>query len=706
MTNDASPDFSRLLSPRGIAIVGASTDLNRIGGQPVRQLTEFGYAGRVYPVNPKYTEIKGLPCYPDLASVPRPCDVAIIAVAARHAAAAVEQCGAAGIPFAIVFSAGFREVGGEGIELEREFKAAVARSGVRVVGPNCIGVMNLRERIYMGFGPGFHNPNLRSGPVAFVSQSGGFAFSVVGLVDVQGIGFNYIVSGGNEADVGTLDLLDHFLDCDDVEVVVSYMEGVTDGARLRAIGRKALERGKPILIWKAGNTGIGRMAATSHTASMTADYTFYRTAFREGGFVEVRDSDDLADGVRAFLGRKLPKGKRVGLITTSGGSGVLMADQCDADGLAVPPFEEATLDRLRAIMPSFSAFANPADFTAELSGKHELFNSGLGIVLDDPNTDMVVARYGAVQGANSHVWAQGLADLCARTEKPVILAWSRAVDLNAQSIAILERARVPWVLTPLRATHAAGMLSQFATKVRALRSGVPERPIARQALDLPAGAATLGERRSKACLAAYGIPTVRELMLPAEPAQNLASLDIRYPVAVKIDSPDLPHKTEAGAVRLNVADAAALAQAIREVVANARAYRPDARIEGVLVQEMATGTEALMGAVNDPFFGPVVLFGAGGIATELLKDVAHRFAPFGIETAREMIDEIRLAPLFKGYRGRPKLDVDALAQALVRLSLLIADHSDRIAEVDVNPVFVREAGAGIVAADALVVTRA
>jgi len=705
MSQNARPDFSRLLSPRGIAVVGASTDLTRIGGQPVRQLTEFGYAGRVYPVNPKYIELKGLPCYPDLASVPKPCDVAIVAVAARHAAAAVEQCGAAGIPFAIVFSAGFREVGGEGIELEREFKAAVARSGVRVVGPNCIGLMNIPERIYMGFGPGFHNPNLRSGPVAFVSQSGGFAFSVVGLVDVQGIGFNYIVSGGNEADLGTLDLLDHFLDRDDVEVVVSYMEGVDDGRRLRDIGRKALEVGKPILLWKAGNTGIGRMAATSHTASMTADYTFYRTAFREGGFVEVRDSDDLADCVRAFLGRKLPKGRRVGLITTSGGSGVLMADQCDAEGLEVPPFEDRTLDRLRAVMPSFSAFANPADFTAQLSGNHALFNQGLSIVVEDANTDMVVARYGAVQGVNSDQWAQGLVDVCATTDKPVLLAWSRPVDLGAKSIDILTRHRVPWVLTPLRAAHAAGMLSQFAAKRRALRTQAPERTVPQAALDLPAGGGTLGERRSKACLAAYGIPVVREVVLPADGSQDCTTLDIAYPVAVKIDSPDLPHKTEAGAVRLNVTGPAQLAQAVGEVVANARRYKPDARIDGVLVQEMAAGTEALIGAVVDPYFGPVVLFGAGGVATELLKDVSHRFAPFDVQTAREMIAEIRLAPLFHGYRGRPPLDVEALAATLSRLSWLIADHAGRIAEVDVNPVFVREAGKGVVAADALIVTK-
>ncbi len=699
-----SPEFSRLLNPRAVAVVGASADLDRIGSQPVRFLTEYGFAGQVYPVNPKYTELAGNRCYPDLASVPKPCDVAIVAVAARHVAATITQCGAATIPFAIVFSAGFREIGGEGIALEQDLKAAIAASGVRVVGPNCIGIMNVAGRAYMGFGPGFRNPDLRQGPVAFVSQSGGFAFSVVGLVDAQGIGFRYIVSGGNEADLGTLDFLDHFLDRDDVEVIVSYIEGIADGRRLRAIGRKALEKRKPILVWKAGNTGIGRTAATSHTASMTADYTLYRAAFHEGGFVEVRDSDDLADCIRAFLGRKLPRADRIALLTTSGGSGVLMADRCDEAGLVLPPLQPGTLERLRAIMPAYSTFANPADFTAQLSGNYQLFNEGLRIVLDDPNADQVIIRYGAVQGGNSHLWARDLADACATTEKPVLVVWGRPPDPNAESLAILARHRIPWCLTPARTAHAAGVLHQFAARIASLRTPNRVRPLPRIALDLPAADGALGEYRSKRLLAAYGVPCVEEVLIPVERLNDLAELPLRFPVAVKVESPDLPHKTEAGAVRLGVGDLPSLERAAQDVIASARAFAPAARIEGLIVAEMVTGLECIMGAVCDRYFGPVVLFGVGGITTELIQDVAYRFAPFDAQTGREMIEDIRLAPLFKGYRGRPALDVTALAGALSRLSWLIADHADRIVEIDVNPLFVRADGQGVVAADALIVT--
>lgn len=699
------PEFSRLLSPRGIAVVGASTDLTRLGSQPIKFLTEFGYAGGVYPVNPKYGDIAGLPCYPDVLSLPGPCDVAIIGTPAAHVASTVRQCGQAGIPFAIIFTAGFREIGGDGVRLEAELKQAIAESGVRCVGPNCIGIMNVPQRVYMGFGPGFNNPKLRPGPVAFVSQSGGFAFSVVGLVDAQAIGFRYIVSAGNEADLGTLDFLEHFVERDDIEVVVSYMEGIADGKRLRDIGRRALERRKPILVWKAGNSGIGRAAATSHTASMTADYALYREAFREGGFIQVQDSDDLADYVRAFSARKLPRGNRIGLLTTSGGSGVLMADCCDAAGLTLPPFQSGTLEQLRAIMPAFSTFANPADFTAQLSGQYALFNQGLAIVLDDANVDQVAIRYGSVEGGKSALWAQGIAELSDRTDKPLLVSWGRPPDLNAESLQTLDKHRVPWFVTPLRTARAAGVLHEFAAKVASLRPANFTRAIEPQALPLPGAGETLGEHRSKQCLAAYGIPVAKEVFIAADAIDATTAIDLNFPVAVKVESADIPHKTEAGAVALGLVDLASAKDAARRVLAAARSHSPQARIDGVVMAEMQTGLEVIVGAVRDPYFGPVVMFGLGGITTELLKEVSYRFAPFDAHTAREMIEELRFAPLFKGYRGRPPLDIEALADLIARVSCLIADHADRIAEIDVNPVFVREEGEGVAAADALIVLR-
>ncbi len=713
MSGDAQTpqrDFTRLLNPRAVAIVGASPDAKRIGGQPIPILLESGFGGGIYPVNPKYRKIGELACYPDVASVPKLCDLALIAVAAPLVPEVIMQCGAAGIPFAIVFSAGFREVGAEGAALEAKLKDAIAASGVRVIGPNCIGAMNLVDRVYCGFGVGFRNPNLKRGPVAFVSQSGGFAYSVVALADHEGMGFNYIVSAGNEVDVTTLDLAADFLERDEVEVVVVYLEGVNDGRRLREIGARALELGKPILIWKAGNTAVGRAAAESHTASMTAGYELYRTAFREGGFIEIRDVHDLVDIARAFLGKRLPRGPNIAIITTSGGSAVLMADECDRHGLRLPRLSAATITAIEQYAPKHCSLANPIDLTAQISGNNESFNRIVELALNDPGVDQMIVRYGTVQGAAGEAWASDLSAIAAKAGKPLLVSLGRVPDSASPALRVLEKNSIPWMLTPTRTALAAGALHQYAAKQRRLRAAqrrtdehANERVIARRQLELAAGAQRLSEHESKLCLAAYGIPVTRELVLAPEAVVALSAAPLKFPLAVKIDSPDIPHKTEAEAVRLDVPNLAAMKEAVRDILASVRKFKPDARINGVLLAEMAAGTEVIIGAVNDKYFGPVVMFGLGGVFTELLKDVTYRFAPFDVETAREMIAEIKAAALLTGYRGSAPLAVDALADALSRISLLAADHAGRIAEIDINPLFVSVAG--VVAADALIVLK-
>lgn len=707
------PDLSRFLNPRGIAIVGASNDLTRIGGQPIRLLTEYGFKGNVYPVNPKYTEIKGLPCYPDLAAVPRPCDVALVALAAPQVPGVIAQCGKAGIPFALVLSAGFSEVGAAGRALQEQLAAAIRDSGVRVVGPNCLGMLNLADGMRNGFGGTLQLNTLRHGPIAMVTQSGGFGFGAIATASHYGVGFNYVISTGNEVDLTALDWLEDVVERPDVEIAVAFLEGVADGRRLVAIGERALELDKPILVWKVGNSAVGARAVTSHTARLTANYDLYRAAFRRGGFIEVRDIDDLIDISKVLLAGKRPKSNRAGVVTLSGGAGVLLADRCTEYGLALPPLADATVKTLREFVAPFATVANPVDATPQgYNDNFATYNRVMQAILADPGIDMIVAR--APRGSAAEPWSRGLVDLLRGSDKPFVLNWPTSPDDNPQVLAYLEQHGVPCLLTPTRSARALGALAEFAQKRRAWASAgatrdarAPQRVVARQELALPDGSATLGERASKALLSAYGIPVVREILLAPADVENLAaaprSLPSSFPLAVKVESPDIPHKTEAGAVRLGVADLPALQAAAREVVASALRFRRDARIDGVLVQEMAAGLEVIAGAVNDPCFGPVVTFGLGGITTEVLRDVTHRFAPFDAETAKEMVNEIKGAPLFSGYRGRPALDVDALADALARLSWLIADHAGRIAEIDVNPLFVREHG--VVAADALVVTK-
>ncbi len=700
-------DFSRLVNPRAVAVVGASNDLTRIGGQPIKLLTEFGFKGQVYPVNPKYAEIKGLTCYADIASVPRPCDVALVALSSNHVLGVIEQCGAAGIPFAIVLSAGFSEVGGDGIELQKKLIATAKRCGVRVIGPNCLGMLNLHDNARIGFGGTVQLKTLIPGPCAMVTQSGGFGFGVVATAAYYGVGFNYAISTGNEADISMLELAEFFLERSENESVMLFMEGVTDGRRLIALGRRALELNKPILVWKVGNTDVGRQAAASHTARMTASYELFQTAFRHGGFIEVRDMDDLIDVMKVLRIKRVPRGNRVGVITLSGGAGVLLADRCIEHGLELPQLTDETTAQLRELVVSYASVANPVDATA--NGYNDAFasyNRVIAAVIADPNIDQVIAR--SPRGSAAPAWSKTFVEIVRTTDKPVILNWPTSPDDNADVMRFLEENNTPCILSPGRTVRALASLNEFSQKTRAFAQRPREtapRPVKKTQLDLPTDSGTLGEHRSKQLLAAYGISVVKEVLLSAEQVAKLQETPLAFPLAIKIESADIPHKTEAGVVKLNIRTLEELQSAARDVLAAARKHNAQARIDGVLVQEMAAGLEVIAGAVNDPFFGPVVVFGLGGIYTELLKDLTRRFAPFDIATATEMIGEIKGAALLKGFRGQPALDVEALADTLSRLSWLIADHADRIAEIDINPLFVRAAGQGVVAADALLVLK-
>ena len=707
MPDTAKPrvDLARFLNPRGVAVVGVSSESSRIGGQALRLLTDFGYQGRIYPVNPKYPEVKGLKCYPDLASVPQPCDVALIALASQHVPGAIEQCGRAGIPFALVLSSGFSEIGEEGRALQEKLLAAARKANVRMVGPNCLGLLNLKDNARIGFGGTSQLDSLKPGPMAMVTQSGGFGFGVVAAAAHFGVGCNYAISTGNEADLTLLDWVADLIERPEVGIVVAFMEGINDGRRLIEIGQRALELGKPILAWKVGNTPVGSQAATSHSARLTAGYELYKAAFRRGGLVEIRDVEDLIDFSKAFMIGKKPAGNRVGVLTLSGGAGVLLADRCVENGLELPPLTDATREKLRQTLVSFASFNNPVDATAHgYNDDFASYGKAVRMVLDDPNIDQVVAR--VPRGKSARPWSENLVKMLKDTEKPLILNWPTAPDDNGDVLTWLEENNVPCILGAGRAVQSLAAITDFARKQRDWQKSGKRpfrRAVERQALDLPAGGVTLGEHRSKQLLARYGIPIVKEVLLQPAEVEALEAAPLPFPLAVKIESPDVPHKTEAGAVRLGIHDLPGLKQAAREILSSARSHKPGARIDGILIQEMASGVEIIAGAVNDTTFGPTVALGLGGIFTELLKDVTHGFAPFDAEAAREMIAEIRGAALLQGYRGRPPLDIAALADALARLSLLAADHADRIAEIDVNPLFVREQG--VIAADALIVLK-
>jgi acyl-CoA synthetase (NDP forming) len=695
--------FDRLFAPRAVAVYGASENLTRISGQPIRALRAAGYPGPIHFINPKYTTLHGQPCHPDAASVPKPCDVSIVAVPAAAVPAAVRDCGRAGIPFAIVLTAGFREAGAEGRALEDDLKRACAETGIRAIGPNCQGLISVPSRLWAAFGSISEETDLREGFVSSVFQSGGFGYAIVNLAELQGVGFRHCVSSGNETDVTTPEILDALLDDPGTRLAFAVIEGTPDARRLLSVGRKALETGKPVLIWKSAVTEAGAKAAASHTANMTGRADLFRAAFRQSGLIEVDDVEPMVDIAKLVSQGRLPQGNRIGALSISGGSGIVFADRCVRDGLILPQFQPATVAALARVIPSFGSAENPADVTAGIFNDMSLLTSTLDIVLADPGIDQLAVMLASIPGKPAAVAAEAIAAAAAKTDKPVHVAWSGRRSKSEEAFAILEAANVPVILTPVRLATAAATLARFANNRRRLLPRVTPEPARMPALSLPAGAVTLSEAESKHLLAAFGIATTHEVLVPPHESILSKIATMTPPFAVKIVSRDIPHKSEIGGVVLGVRDVKAAQTAADTVVANAKRHMPQAKLDGVLISEMASGLETIVGVVNDPAFGPCVAVGLGGVLTEVLRDVTFRVAPFDLDTARDMIAELRGARLFDGYRGQPAVDRDALARLLVDVSRMAMAMQDRLAEADLNPVFVSTTGA--IAADALVVLR-
>lgn len=696
--------FEKLFHPQGIAVIGASSDLTRISGQPIKALKNSGYPGKIYLINPKYQELHGFPCFPDVKALPERCDLAIVAVPAPGVAQAIRDCGTAKIPFAVVLTAGFRETGADGRKLELQLKQAVAESGVRIVGPNCQGMLSVQSRVWAAFGSVADETELRSGKVSCAFQSGGFGYAIVNLAEAQGIGFRYCVSSGNEVDITTPELLSAFLDDPGTSLAFAYMEGTPDARRLLDLGRKSLEVGKPVLMWKAGTTDAGIKAAASHTANMTGSYDLYRAALRQSGIIEVDDVEPIVDAAKLFGQGRLPKGNAVGVLSISGGSGVVFADAAVSGGLTLPSFAPDTLAKMRKLVPAFGSAENPADITAAVFNDTTLFARTLDVVLQDPGLDQLVILIASISGKSAATAAEIVAAAAAKTDKPVSVQWSGRQGKSEAAVKAFEAAGVPSITTPVRLARAAAIVSRFAADQRRLLPRKTPKAVPAKGVDLPAGAVTLNEAESKAVLRAFGVPVAKEVLVPSGADAAAAARQLKAPFAVKVVSRDVPHKTEAGGVKLGVAREA-LGDAARQVTANAQKAVPAAKIDGVLVSEMASGLEALIGVINDAAFGPVVALGLGGVFTEVLKDVTYRVAPFGIETAREMITDLRAAKLFEGYRGKPAADKEALAKALVAVSNMSVVLAPRLKELDINPVFVGPVGEGVVAADALVVLK-
>ena len=696
--------FERLFEPRAIAVVGVSDDPVRPGSQTVDALLRNHYAGRIYPVNPKYPTYEGMKCYASVAAIDGEVDVAVIGVPARGVIGVIEDCAEKRVPFVVVPSGGFRESGAEGAALQDRMVATAREAGIRIVGPNCLGLANIHRDVYAGFGSITRPPALAKGSVSLVTQSGGFGYSIALACAQAGIGFRNIIATGNEADIDTVEFLEALLDDPGTSIIVAYIEGLRNGRALLEVGRRALAAGKPLLVWKGGVTNEGAKAAATHTANLTGSYDFYRALFAQAGIVEIRELHEPADYIKAFEARKFPMGRRVAVMGGSGGSAIVFADAAEQSGLVFSRFAAETQRRLSEVIPAIGSVHNPVDFTAGYiaGGNAPKFAAAVRSVLDDANVDALCINLATTSVPACRVGAEVLQGIAAETPKPIVVFLATPAP---EALGLLEASGITVVPSPVRAARAIATLAVYreARERRAAESAsaIPGgRPF--DGVPLTAFGTSMPEAEAKAALERIGIAISRDVLVRS--ADEVPFEQLSTPLVVKIASPDIAHKTEVGGVKLHISTRAQLAAAIDEVLLNARTLAPQARIDGVIVSEMLTGGfELIAGAVNDVVFGPVVVVGAGGIYAETFGDTACRLAPFDVHTARDMLDELKCRPVLDASRGRAALDVEAVAEALAALSRFAWANRETVAEIDINPLFALPGGA--VAADALIVGR-
>jgi acetyltransferase len=697
--------WQALFYPGAVVVVGASPDLTKPGGIVMDNLRRGGFGGPIYPVNPKYREIDGLTCFPDVSSVPGAADLAVIAVPAARVIPALEECAGKGVRAAVVFSSGFGEVDEAGEELQEELRRAAARLGLLVCGPNGMGVVNRHHRLQAAFAYGYEFPapdGLWDPGIALISQSGGVGCTVLTACAESGMDVAFYVSSGNEAATDFADYLAYFARHPEVRIVAGYMEGVRDGAKLAAALDLAREAGKPVVVLKTGRYEASARAARSHTGALAGSAAVYAGFFRQKGVIQVQDMAEMAAVLGILAAGRLPEGKRVAILASSGGHAVLVADRCAEAGLEVVPFASQTRERLRPHLPSFAATGNPVDFTGLDLLRPGLLRDAATVVASDPGVDALVLSHWLSETVDSPGQLKALEQA---TDKPVLLVGTIPGRSPGTAVPELLRHGVVFVADAGTAARALVAVAQHRGKLR--RAGAVRVAPPASATAVPPGLRSLppgtllGEREAKELLGSYGIPVVpeRAAATPEEAVRAAAALG--YPVAVKVDAPGLSHKTEIGGVRLNLADAGAVREAFAAVTAAGE--KAGAVVRGVLVSKMLTGgVEVLVGVTRDPVFGPVLSFGLGGIWVEILRDVALRTLPVSEEDLWEMVREVKGYPLLSGARGRPRGDLEALVHVMLKVARLAQDWP-ALKELDVNPLFVLPEGRGVCAVDALVV---
>jgi len=692
-------DIEKFFNPASVAIVGASGKTGKVGYEITANMIKAGYKGEIFPVNPNSTEIQGLKCYPDLESIGRPCELVVIVVPARGVPAVMRQCAKIGTKAVVIITAGFKEVGREGAGLEKDLMQIARQAGIRVIGPNCLGVIAPSNRLNASFGGGLP----AAGSIAYLSQSGALLAAILDKAAAAGIGFSKLVSIGNKADVNELEIMKYLATDPETKVIAGYLESIDHG---HEFVRQATEisRTKPILLMKSGGTEAGSRAASSHTGSLAGSETTYECVFERAGIIRCESITRQFDYALAFAGQPLPKGPSVAVITNAGGPGIMTADAIERAGLAFARFSQETKDRLAVFLPAAANIHNPVDILGDALA--DRYRAALEVVLQEADVDSILVLLTPQAMTEAEATAAAVVEAAADGPgKPVLACFLGAGKVD-KAVEILTKGSIPCYDCPESAVVTVKAMSDYirwrsrpkrVVKLFSVNRRKVEAIIQRH---LRQGMRQIGEADAKEILEAYGFVTPKgSVAATAEHAVNIAA-QIGYPVVLKIWSPDIVHKSDVGGVQVGLNSDRQVRDAFDLMMYRIPKKQPDAKILGVLVQQMCTSNmEVILGMHRDRHFGPVMMFGMGGVMVEVLKDVSFYLAPLTAEEARQMLVNTRTYQMLKGVRGTEGVDIDQVAEALQRVSQL-ATEFPQIQELDINPYIVGPEGSTAVAVDA------
>ena len=680
-----------LFNPSSIAVIGASRDARKVGYAVLNNLVQCDFKGKIYPVNPSAKEVLGLRASPMVSEIEDPIDLAVITIPASYVPEALTQCGKAEVKTAVIISAGFKESGAEGMRLEEELKKIGREYEIKILGPNCLGVINTGNNLNATFAAGM----LPKGRMAFFSQSGALGIAVLDWAIGNKIGFSKFISLGNKADLNEIDFLEYFVNDPDTDLIIGYIEDVVDGKKFFEVAKKATKI-KPIILLKAGGSEAGARAASSHTGALAGSEIAFGAAFKQTGIIKAQGIEDLFDTALAFSGKKFPLGKRLLIVTNAGGPGIIAADASERFGLQLPILSKESLTAIRPLLPPNASVYNPIDIIGD--APPERYGVVLNRAIHDPNVDGILIIVAPQAMTATVKTADVIISTSKMTDRPMITSFMGEASVR-ESIERLEANLIPNFLYPEVAVKGFKNLCDYVDWKNLDEEEILIHSFDKEAVNaaidnfLKAKRFQIGEEDGANLLSVYGFRFPKRGLAKTSTEASRMAEKIGFPVVMKISSPDILHKTDIGGVKLNIRSSKEAEESFIEITTNVRRLMPDAFIQGVMIYEMIRGgREVILGVTSDRTFGHMIMFGLGGIYVEILKDVSFRIIPVTRREALSMVNEVKSSALLRGIRGEKPADIDAIVECILNLSHLVTDFP-LIQELDINPLLVREKGA-------------